>query len=119
MDSTMLLTCREVHVSSAMLLTYDYSYSFTVLQRMKNYLTYRVASSLTLALFFVVSASAFNPQAYLGCVPTNDTLPTDVAGEVCQLDRMSGASIVVDMHGVAIPNFFLLNILQVSQSNEQ
>ena len=34
-----------------------------IFQRLKNYLTYRVASSLTLALFFVVSASAFNPQA--------------------------------------------------------
>ena len=30
-----------------------------IFQRLKNYLTYRVASSLTLALFFVVSASAF------------------------------------------------------------
>ena len=30
---------------------------------MKNYLTYRVASSLTLALFFLISACAFNPQA--------------------------------------------------------
>ena len=34
-----------------------------IFQRMKNYLTYRVASSLTLALFFVISATAFNPQA--------------------------------------------------------
>jgi H+-transporting ATPase len=88
-----------------------------IFQRLKNYLTYRVASSLTLALFFVVSASAFNPQAYLGCVATNGTLPADVAGQVCQLELpgegVQGASIVVDMHGVAIPNFFLLNILQV------
>ena len=34
-----------------------------IFQRMKNYLTYRVASSLTLALFFLISACAFNPQA--------------------------------------------------------
>ena len=41
-----------------------------IFQRMKNYLTYRVASSLTLALFFLISACAFNPQArYLVITP--------------------------------------------------
>ena len=85
-----------------------------IFQRLKNYLTYRVASSLTLALFFLVSASAFNPQAYLGCVPTNGALPAHVAGEVCQLERVGDdAQMVVDMRGVAIPNFFLLSILQL------
>ena len=85
-----------------------------IFQRLKNYLTYRVASSLTLALFFLVSASAFNPQAYLGCVPTNGALPAHVAGEVCRLERVGdGSQIVVDMRGVAIPNFFLLSILQL------
>jgi len=36
---------------------------------------------------------------------------------VCQLEHpgegAEGASVVVDMHGVAIPNYFLLNILQL------
>jgi len=139
---------REVLLSILMLMTCLHSLRLYLLwqifQRLKNYLTYRVASSLTLALFFVVSASAFNPQArslvitplvallflisasafnpqvsrdystkislhlsrltlslfpvlcsssasafnpqaYLGCVPINGTLPADVDGEVCQL----------------------------------
>ena len=81
---------REVLLSILMLMTCLHSLRLYLLwqifQRLKNYLTYRVASSLTLALFFVVSASAFNPQAYLGCVATNGTLPADVAGQVCQLE---------------------------------
>ena len=34
---------------------------------------------------------------------------------MCRLDPegAEGADVVLDMHGVAIPNFFLLNILQV------
>ena len=46
-----------------------------IFQRLKNYLTYRVASSLVLAIFFTVSASAFNPLAHLGC-DTLIALPT-------------------------------------------
>ena len=43
--------------------------------------------------------------------------PNPNPNQVCQLELpgegVQGASVVVDMHGVAIPNFFLLNILQV------
>ena len=85
-----------------------------IFQRMKNYLTYRVASSLMLALFFLVSASAFNPIAYLGCEKLPDgSLDPAVDGKICQIETESGSQIVVDMHGVAIPSFFLLNILQL------
>ena len=62
---------------------------------MKNYLTYRVASSLTLALFFLISACAFNPQDYLGCYISNYTLvngtmvggylPAHLNGTVCEI----------------------------------
>ena len=58
---------REVLLSILMLMTWLHLLwlylLWQIFQRLKNYLTYRVASSLTLALFFVVSASAFNPQA--------------------------------------------------------
>jgi len=39
---------------------------------------------------------------------------------VCRLDPegAEGADVVVDMHGVAIPNFFLLNILQVTYKSK-
>ena len=66
-----------------------------IFQRMKNYLTYRVASSLTLALFFLISACAFNPQDYLGCYIQNATLvngsmvggflPPHLNGTVCEI----------------------------------
>ena len=84
-----------------------------IFQRMKNYLTYRVASSLMLALFFLISASAFNPQDYLGCKPGD--IDDENYGVICQYDALSKVenSTVVDMHGVAIPDFFLLNILQL------
>ncbi len=88
-----------------------------IFQRMKNYLTYRVASSLMLAVFFLISASAFNPKAFLGCEPRADgTLPPGV-NATCMLDSEAHAGgsreVVVDLHGVAIPDFFLLNILQL------
>ena len=78
---------------------------------------------MMLALFFVVSASAFNPRKHLGCdfiTPTNSSdaphLPQGVSS-VCKLDddaySASSHAIVVDMNGVAIPDYFLLNILQL------
>jgi H+-transporting ATPase len=109
-----------------------------IFQRMKNYLTYRVASSLMLALFFVISVAAFNPLEHLNCqtlfnVPGgyyNSTAEqmlcatTTVLGSstclpagtetTCQIDQLSqNNDVVVDMNSVAIPNYFLLNILQL------
>jgi hypothetical protein len=34
---------------------------------MKNYLTYRVASSLMLAVFFTISVTVFDPREHLNC----------------------------------------------------
>ena len=72
-----------------------------------------------LALFFVISASAFQPQEFLGCdLTAGDTFEDPTSnGTACKLDEESlgntGHKIVVDMNGVAIPNYFLLNILQL------
>jgi H+-transporting ATPase len=38
-----------------------------IFQRMKNYLIYRIASSLMLGLFFMLSVSACKPLSYTGC----------------------------------------------------
>jgi len=106
-----------------------------IFQRMKNYLTYRVASSLMLALFFVISVSAFNPIEHLGC-ETLLVLATGYDGtqtqcatttltgalkclpagteETCKIDQLSKHNdVVVDLNNVAIPDYFLLNILQL------
>jgi len=110
-----------------------------IFQRMKNYLTYRVASSLMLAVFFVISVAAFNPIEHLGCGtlialdkpydPADPNLSklcasTTTTGltqclppgteETCQIDELSkGQDVVVDLNRVAIPDYFLLNILQL------
>jgi H+-transporting ATPase len=102
-----------------------------IFQRMKNYLTYRVTASLMLALFFLISVAAFNPLAHVGCdtqhhltsgydgtqtqcsttttLNATSCLPAGTEA-VCMIDS---SNTVVDLNNVAIPNFFLLNILQL------
>ena len=102
-----------------------------IFQRMRNYLTYRVASSLMLAVFFVISVAAFNPIKHVNCaeklhlsegyhgqlqcssttaIHSMSCLPSGTE-HVCKMDDQSDT--IVDMNGVAIPNYFLLNILQL------
>jgi len=92
-------------------------------------------SSLMLALFFVISVSAFNPIEHLGC-ETLLVLATGYDGtqtqcatttltgalkclpagteETCKIDQLSKHNdVVVDLNNVAIPDYFLLNILQL------